>query len=200
MTQSSSLHRIFVNNDFTEGKFLTPFQRKKLLKNLESDLQREYRRRIEIMLLADMGKSQAHICETIGCSQEMARYWIAIAQAGMAHKWHERPVGRPKVVNEQYLQRLKELVSNSPRDYGYSFKSWTALWLSKHLAKEFGIDICARHVNRLLKKMGLSTRKRSENNNMNMDNQQSKSIKIYDLPSKYKPEIQLSLNLIQSNK
>lgn len=187
MTQFSTLDRIFANYDFTEGKFLTPFQRKKLLKNLQSDLQREYRRRIEIMLLADMGKSQARICEIISCSQEMARYWIAVAQAGMAHKWHERPVGRPKIVNEQYLQRLKELVSNSPRDYGYPFKSWTALWLSKHLAKEFGIDICARHVNRLLKKMGLSTRQKSGNNNINMDKQDN-SAKIYELKSKCHPE------------
>ncbi|WP_088243964.1 helix-turn-helix domain-containing protein [Calothrix rhizosoleniae] len=200
MTQSSSLDRIFANYEFTEGKFLTPFQRKKLLKNLQSDLQREYRRRIEIMLLADMGKSQAHICETICCSQEMARYWIAVAQAGMAHKWHERPVGRPKLVNEQYLQRLKELVSNSPRDYGYPFKSWTALWLSKHLMKEFGIDICARHINRLLKKMGLSTRQRSENKNIHMDKEEDRSIKIYDLQSRCQTETPLSFNLIQSHK
>jgi len=198
MTQASSLDGIFANYDLTEGKFLTTFQRKKLLKNLQSDLQKEYRRRIEIMLLADMGKSQAHICEIISCSQEMARYWIGVAQAGMAHKWHERPVGRPKIVNEQYLQRLKELVSNSPRDYGYPFKSWTALWLSKHLAKEFGIDICARHVNRLLKKMGLSTRQKRENHNINTDKNKDNSVKVYELKSKCYPEVQLSFNFMQN--
>jgi transposase len=200
MSQSSNLNGIFDRSDWTEGKFLTPFQRKKLLKNLQSDLPREYRRRIEIMLLTDMGESQAHICEIIGCSQEMARYWMAVAQAGMAHKWHERPVGRPKVVNEEYLQKLQELVSNSPRDYGYSFKSWTALWLSKHLAKELGIDICARHVNRLLNKMGLSTRQKSDNHNLNLEDNQSTSIKIYELQARCQPEAKLSFNLIQSHK
>jgi transposase len=200
MSQSSNLNGIFDRSEWTEGKFLTPFQRKKLLKNLQSDLPREYRRRIEIMLLTDMGESQAHICETIGCSQEMARYWMAVAQAGMAHKWHERPVGRPKVVNEEYLQKLQELVSNSPRDYGYSFKSWTALWLSKHLAKELGIDICARHVNRLLNKMGLSTRQKSDNQNLNLEDNQNTSIKIYELQARCQPETKLSFNLIQSHK
>jgi hypothetical protein len=69
----------------TLGQCLTPFQRKLLLKSLEGDLRLEYRRRIEIMLLADTGQSQAQICKALGCSQEMARYWIAMAQAGNAH-------------------------------------------------------------------------------------------------------------------
>ncbi|MBD3563227.1 helix-turn-helix domain-containing protein, partial [Planktothrix sp. FACHB-1355] len=66
--------------------------------------------------------------------------------------------GRPKSVNEQYLERLKELVSQSPKEFGYPFRRWTAQWLSKHLAKELGIEVSDRHINRLLKDMGLSTR------------------------------------------
>ncbi|NJM74367.1 MAG: helix-turn-helix domain-containing protein, partial [Scytonema sp. RU_4_4] len=57
------------------GQYLTPFQRQLLLKNLETDLRPEYRRRIEIMLLADIGQSQTQICEALKCSQETARYW-----------------------------------------------------------------------------------------------------------------------------
>lgn len=110
------------------------------------------------MLLADEGKSQAEICKALGCSPGMARYWIVMAQAGQAHNWKEQPIGRPKSVNNEYLERLKELVSHSPRDHGYSFSRWTGQWLSKHLAKEFGIEVCDRHINRLLKQMGLSTR------------------------------------------
>jgi transposase len=140
------------------GQYLTPFQRKLLLKNLQTDLRPEYRRRIEIMLLADTGQSQTQICETLGCSQETARYWISMAQAGQAHLWNERPVGRPKAVNEQFLDRLKELASHSPREYGYPFQRWTAQWLGKHLAKEFSIKVSTCHINRLLKSMGLSTR------------------------------------------
>jgi len=142
-----------------QSLYLTPFQRKLLLKSLETDLRPEYRRRLEIMLLADTGQSQGQICKALGCSQEMARYWIAMAQTGNAHKWSDRPMGRPKAVNEQYLDRLKELASHSPREYGYSFERWTAQWLGKHLAKELGIQVSSCHINRLLKEMGLSTRK-----------------------------------------
>src|SRR5437868_3910397 len=110
------------------GLCLTPFQRRYLLKSLETDLRPEYRRRIEIMLLADTGQSQTQICKALGCSQETARHWIAMAKAGMPHSWNDSPMGRPKSVNEQYLIRLEQLASHSPREHGYSFQRWTGQW------------------------------------------------------------------------
>ncbi len=141
-----------------EQRLLSPFQQKLLKEKLKTNLRPEYRRRIEIMLLADRGHSQTQICATLNCSHETARYWTHIAQSGEAHKWKDLPIGRPKTVNEKYLNRLQDLVSRSPRDFGYAFRRWTANWLSKHLAKELGIEVSERHVNRLLKQMGLSTR------------------------------------------
>jgi transposase len=197
---SSYSHQDQVVNiyDNYESKFLTPFQRKVLLKNLQNNSQPEYRRRIEIMLLADMGKSQTHICEMIGCSQEMARYWIGIAEAGMAHKWNQRPLGRPKIVNDEYIERLKELVNCSPREYGYAFGDWTAQWLSKHLAKELGIQISDRHINRLLKQMGLSTKRKSSP--LITTENQDLAIKISDLHSLPEPSFHWSFNLMQTSK
>ncbi len=139
-----------------QSLYLTPFQRKLLQKTVQSDLGYEYRRRIEIMLLADTGQSQLQICKALGCSKETARYWIAKARCGQAHDWRDRPRGRPKVVNDRFLSRLKELASNSPRDYDYPFERWTAQWLSKHLQRELGIQVSARHINRLLVQMELS--------------------------------------------
>lgn len=136
---------------------LTKFQRKMLQKNLQEDLPETYRQRIEIMLLADQGKTQIEICQILGCCPATVRHWMHIARAGMAHQWQDCPIGRPKTVNEQYLERLRELVSNSPRDYGYSFRRWTTNWLQKHLAKELGVEVSDRHLKRLLKQMGLST-------------------------------------------
>lgn len=141
-----------------QGQYLKPFQRKLLHKSLKADLRPEYRRRIEIMLLADTGRSQTQICAALGCSAEMARYWIFMAQTGNAHLFGDRAMGRPKTINKQYLDRLKELVTNSPRNCGYAFHRWTAQWLSRHLEKELDIKVSSCHINRLLKQMGLSTR------------------------------------------
>ncbi|MCC0178683.1 helix-turn-helix domain-containing protein [Waterburya agarophytonicola K14] len=139
-------------------QLLSPFQQKLLKEKLKTNLRPEYRRRIEIMLLADRGHSQTQICSALNCSHETARYWTHIAQSGNAHRWKDLPIGRPKTVNEKYLNRLRDLVTQSPRDFGYAFRRWTAGWLSKHLAQELGIEVSERHVNRLLKQMGLSTR------------------------------------------
>jgi transposase len=176
------------------GQYLTSFQRKLLLKNLESDLPPEYRRRIEIMLLADAGESQTAICKTLGCSPETARYWILMAQVGNVHYWHDRKIGRPKTINEEYLNRLKELATHSPREYGYPFQRWTAQWLGKHLGQEMGIKVSNTHINRLLKEMGLSLRCRSDTDNL-AENIQNSGIQIIDLPSSSAPNA-LSKELI----
>jgi putative transposase len=145
-----------------QGLFLSSFQRKLLRNNLEKNLRPEYIRRIKIMLFADLGYSQTEICKTLNCSHETARYWILAAQTGQAHKWKDLSIGRPKTINMEYLDRLRELVNQSPLDCGYGFTRWTAQWLSKHLQKELGIEISERHVNRLLSKMGLSTRSKPQ--------------------------------------
>ncbi|MBW4641935.1 MAG: helix-turn-helix domain-containing protein [Goleter apudmare HA4340-LM2] len=175
-------------NNF-EGKYLTSFQRKLLQKSLQDDLPESYRQRIEIMLLADEGKPQTEICQTLGCSPATARHWIHIARTGMAHQWQDCPIGRPKAVNEQYLERLKELANHNPRDYGYSFRRWTGNWLSQHLAKEFGIQVSGHHINRLLKQMGLSLRPKSNQDHQNINHQENSSkILISDLKSEPIPE------------
>lgn len=180
------------------GKCLTPFQRKLLQKSLQADLPDSYRQRIKIMLLADEGKSQAEICQTLSCGHATARHWMHVASVGMAHQWQDSPIGRPKAVNEQYLERLKELVNHSPRDFGYSFRRWTGKWLSKHLAKELGIEVSDRNVNRLLKEMGLSTRSKSNLTNKETDSDSSNTsrITISDLQSFSESQLPESLNFI----
>lgn len=180
------------------GKYLTPFQRKLLQKNLQEDLPESYQQRIQIILLADMGKSQTEICQTLGCSPATVRHWTHIARAGMAHQWQDCPIGRPMAVNEEYIKRLQELVSHSPGDYGYSFRRWTANWLRKHLKKEFEVEITDRHINRLLKQMGLSTKpkpNRAERSINENDKPKNSKILIRDLKSANSWDSELPLNL-----
>ncbi len=184
MLQNQHQHRGDDNNDVGRDQILTPFQRQLLQKSLQEDLNESYRQRIQIMLLADEGKSQTEICQTLGCCPATARHWMHIARRGMAHQWQDCPIGRPKAVNEQYLERLKELIDQSPRDYGYSFRRWTVNWLKKHLAKEFEIEVSDRHLKRLLKQMGLSTiPKPAEVQEASDRGKEGQSILIYDLKS-----------------
>lgn len=165
------------------GQYLTSFQRRLLQKSLQRDLSELYRQRIVIMLLADEGKTQTEICHILGCSPATVRHWMHIARIGMAHQWNDCPIGGPKAINDEYLERLKEMVSHSPRDYGYSFRRWTASFLSKHLQKELGISVSDRHVNRLLKQMGLSTKPKLTNKDNNPNEIHNSKISISDLKS-----------------
>lgn len=159
------------NINVINSKYLTSFQRKLLLASLEKTIPESYQQRIKIMLLADEGKTQTEICQILGCCLATARHWMHIARTGMAHQWQDCPIGRPKAINDEYLERLKELIKSSPRDRGYSFRRWTANWLGKHLAKEFGIEVSDRHIKRLLKQMGLSTVPKPSNSEQNSTEQ-----------------------------
>ena len=189
------------NTKYITLNYLTSFQRKLLQESLEKELDHKYRQRIEIMLLADEGNSQTKICQLLGCCQATARHWIMMAKSGQAHRWNDRKIGRPKRVNEAYLQRLKELVNNSPRDYDYPFKRWTAEWLSRHLAKEFNIKVSDRYINQLLKKMGLSTKSKDqkpENNNSVSSNSNSLLIRDLSIKQPIQSEQLFSFNLPQA--
>jgi len=141
------------NQDKLSIQYLTKKQSQLLENQLKVETISEYRQRIEIMLLADKGKTQTQICRMLNCSPLTARYWIFMAKSGQAHNWQSQPMGRPKIVTSDYLDRLKQLVSLSPKDLGYSFSRWTGHWLSKHLSQEFDILVSARHINRLIEKI-----------------------------------------------
>lgn len=185
------------------GQYLTPFQRKLLEKSLQENLSKSYRQRVQIMLLASEGKSQTEICQLLGCCSATVRHWMHIARAGMAHQWQDCPIGRPKTVSDEYVERLKELLTHSPRDYGYSFRRWTVNWLTKQLAKDFGVEVSDRSIKRLLKQMGLSTVPKPSNTDKNANESASNSkILIRDLECSKIPDKNefLPLNLASLGK
>lgn len=180
----------------SQGHLLSDFQREVLMKALNHNLSLAYRRRIEIMLLADLGHSQAHICKVLGCAQQTARHWIAVAESGKAHLWNDDQIGRPKTINSQFIDRLKELATKSPRDYGYSFHTWTGDWLRKHLAKELGIEVSNRHINRLLSQLGLSSRLKPLKAEQKSLEQYSINIQVLNPKSLPNSEFVWGLNLV----
>ena len=145
-------------NQNSEGIYLTPFQRQMLAEKIAKEPPNAYRQRLEIILLTDGGNTQAAICRSLGCSPGTASRWIQLTKAGLAHQYLDCPVGRPKVVTDEYIEFLRELLDRSPRDYGYPFRTWTIDWLGKHIAKEKGIAVSHSHLKRVMRESGLSTR------------------------------------------
>ena len=172
-------------NQFVQRKlldrYLTEFQRQLLEKQIEIERVPEYRQRIEIMLLADQGKTQCQICRALNCSALTARHWIFMAKSGQAHNWQTQPIGRPKTVTSDYLERLKELVSANPKDLGYPFSRWTGQWLEKHLSHEFNIVVSARHINRLIEKIEVEVKSIDREEHQQDPQDRSRQLVIADL-------------------
>ena len=147
------------------GMYLTHFQRKLLKKVLDQqDLPDKKLQRIQIMLLADEGKTQAEICEKLGCCQATARHWISMARNGLVERWNSN-CGRPAKITPEFKEYLKQLVTKKPKEtyvpnqkFTYSIECWNARILSEHLHGVFGIKVTPQYINKLLKQMGLSTR------------------------------------------
>ena len=97
------------NKDAPNSLYLSEFQRRILQKNLEETQIEPYRQRILIMLLADEGKSQKEIAQSLNCSAATVRHWTTMARMGLAHQWQEVPVGRPKRINHEYFNTLANL-------------------------------------------------------------------------------------------
>jgi transposase len=135
---------------------LTDFQRNKLLRDLQKPLSAVERKRIQIMLMADQGKTQQQVCKELNCSSATASRWMQMAQFGQAHNWQEKRPGRPPVVTQEYCDRLQELVQMNPQDLGLKITQWKAISLRQQLFRETGIKVSIRHINRLLKKMKVS--------------------------------------------
>jgi transposase len=143
------------------SQYLTVSQRQFLQESLAEKLSPEYRQRIDIMLLADVGHTQIQICRIVGCSPLTARHWMMMLKTNQSHLWQEQPIGRPKTVNDQYLRRLIEVAHTPPQQLGYEFPHWTGECLRKHMESELGISVSARHINRLLKEASCETKNKS---------------------------------------
>ncbi len=183
----------------SEGTYLTSFQRHLLHENMKKELPNSYKQRVEIILLTDDGKTQAEICRILGCSTATASRWIQLTKAGLAHKYLDCPVGRPKIVTDEYIEFLQSLLQSSPRDYGYPFKTWTISWLGKHLAKEMGIEVSESHLKRVMRDLGLSTRSPSAKAQSEKNTQSGANIFIADLkcPPDHQESELSEINLLQ---
>jgi transposase len=161
------------------GKYLTAFERKILEQSLERETQELYRKRLHVMLQADVGLSQSQICLELGCSRSTVRFWMTMVRSGNALRWNDSGLGRPKTADEKVINHLVILWQQSPRNYGYDAAHWRGKWLRRLLIRDLDVQLSVRHINRLLRKMGLATRKTS----LKQKENKSHIIAIDDLPS-----------------
>jgi transposase len=171
--------------------YLTEFQKKFLEKeSAKQDLSERDKKRIAIMLQCGEGKTQKEICAEVKCAPTTARHWMRVVKDGQAHRWREfRQDGRPLKIEAHHLDWLINLLRQRPQDLGFRFlEEWTAKALQKQLLKEFGTKVSERHVNRVLKKAGFSTRSRPNAELDQANSSRQPKLVIQDLHDSTNPE------------
>lgn len=107
MSQDSFKNKASHSYDLQTSKLLTLFECQAQIKNFKVNLQPEHSYRRKTMLLADIGKSQAQMCEILS-------YLPEIAQNSIAVRWNERYLRYASsrslsISSHQYLERAFKL-------------------------------------------------------------------------------------------
>lgn len=67
--------------------------------------------------------------------------------------------GRPRRLQVEHLQLLRQTVLTSPRDSGYAFTLWTLPRLAEFLRQRAGVTVQPNYLGRLLHRMGIARRR-----------------------------------------
>ena len=138
---------------------LTKEEEKALKKGLQSASAFTVRRS-QIVSKSAAGQKASQIAEALCCSDQTVRNTLKAFEAEglgcLQEKSHARHDQQPEI-DEAGLARLRELIKETPRRYGYASSRWTCAWLGQQLYAE-GLTkrlASAKMVGRALKRAGV---------------------------------------------
>jgi len=141
--------------EYSINKIARPVRRR-LKKIMQNSTDAQYARRAHAVLLLYQGLSVSEVARRLCAARSAIQGWRSrfeqYAEAGLVA---EKAGRKPYTVNEEVGARLISLIDEEPSDYGYLPSRWTSEMLAEQVAYEFGIEIHASTVRRLLPKLGI---------------------------------------------
>jgi transposase len=108
--------------------------------------------RCQVVLLAAKGRRRPAIAEGVGCSVSwVGRVLARFRDCGVAGLYDRREDNGTVKLDEAYLSLLRNLVDESPQDYGYPRPTWTRELLAKLMHELTGIKVHPATMSRALK-------------------------------------------------
>lgn len=135
---------------------LTPWQRRRLRRQLKSAHDaRTYRRTLAVLEL-DRGRPAADIAAMLGMTRQSVHNWAAaFARESDPADLADRPrSGRPPELFEEAETALRSLLPRSPQEFGYPDTDWTVPLLQRELERDPGIQPSDETVRRGLHSLG----------------------------------------------
>jgi transposase len=135
---------------------LTPWQRRRLQRQLRQTGDARVYRRTLALLQVDRGLPLSQVAEELLVSRQSVYNWIreyARDHDPTALADRDRP-GRPSYWGEGVRQELRWLMRQTPDRLGYFATAWTAPLLLEELEQSLGVRPCARTLRRELGRLG----------------------------------------------
>lgn len=104
------------------------------------------------------GEHPGDVAAAIGMTRGTVYSWVALHRAGGDAALLAKPVpGRPRKLTAAQMRRVATLVAGTdPRQLHFDFALWTRDMVGALISREFGIELSASSVGRLLRRLGLS--------------------------------------------
>lgn len=116
--------------------------------------------RIIALLAIAEGGSIEQVANLIRTSSETVRNWInAFLWSGMESLYPKNSPGRPKILDDSEVKKLKKMLEKTPEEFDLRGGCWDAKKIRTLLLKVFGKKLSTKYIPELLKKIGFSFKK-----------------------------------------
>ena len=127
---------------------------KSLMKNTTTD--KKHYRRLLAVLQKSNGRTFADIAKEHGVSIRSVQRWIsAYLQIGTKGLEIRKPGGTKSRITDENREIMLSVLFNDPNIFGYIRNTWSLRSLAKCLTEELDIPISFKHLQRILKDMGI---------------------------------------------
>jgi transposase len=115
--------------------------------------------RIAVLLLILAGWNSSRAAELFGLTRWTVVKWIQRANREGAEAILDRQrMGRPPRINKEVMKKLEEVLADSPRKVGILRNRWNGNVLAAYLKKTYHKEVHIRHAQRIIKKLGHSSK------------------------------------------
>jgi len=133
--------------------------RAELKQALQHSPESRFTHRLNCVLLVDKGHSCYELAHYFGESPRTLERWMCqFRKFGVAGLKDRRRPGRPKVLDADQLDKLRQDVAYSPAKFSYSELLWTGDLLARHLQSRYGVMLGVRQCQRLLKQLKVAVK------------------------------------------
>jgi len=114
---------------------------------------------IAIKALA-IGDSIEKIADHLRTSEQTVRNWLnEFLVIGVHSIWQQKSPGRPRVLSDYEIHRLKRILANPPEKYGLLGGCWDSKKIKHLIFEKFRKTLSVKYIPEILKSIGLSFRK-----------------------------------------